>query len=249
MTHDDQDQVTGSHDNIVFVASHDVGDEVFDRFYLDVLRPAFPPEELDDIDTVRAAYLRPVRGCHGTIALRRGEPVGGALGEYHEPSGIMLLGYVAIRSDMRGRGFGGALLRATLSTWRALVESIAILAEIEHPAFHQTSVYGDPQARLRFYDQLGSKLLPLPYFQPSLGPGLARVRGMLLICLDPATDTVPGEAVRHFLDDYITNYEGDRVREADPEYRALRACAEDWPDDEIPLWPLSRAAEVFATEM
>jgi GNAT superfamily N-acetyltransferase len=229
---------------LVFVGCAEVGDKQFDHFYHDVLEPAFPAAELNDIETLRAQYLNSATSSPGTIALLRGEPVGGALAEFHAPTGIMLLAYLAVRADLRGKGLGSALLNEVLPRWREAMRPTAILAEVENPRYHVAGPYGDPEARLRFYGQIGATLLPLAYFQPSIGPGLNRVRGMFLICLDSDKDTILGASLQLFLDDYVAFCEGNRVITTDSEYLTLRAQVRAWPGDRIPLWPLSRAPEV-----
>jgi hypothetical protein len=111
---------------------------------------------------------------------------------------------------------------------------------VEDPRFRQAGPHGDPAARLRFYDRAGGKLLPVPYTQPSVGPGRPRVSGMFLICLDSARWSIPRDAVLAFLDEYMESM-GSSTDE--PEYQALRRAIES-RQDEIPLWPLSRAAEM-----
>lgn len=228
---------------VAFAACADVEGEVFDSFYHHVLEPAFPREELTDLETLRAEYLRPQPGFHGEIALQGREPVGGALGEYYDASGVMMLGYLAVRADVRSHGVGRALLDRLLPKWRESFRTTAILAEIEDPRHHNAGPRGDPLARVKFYDRIGAKLLPLWYFQPSLGRGLARVRGMFLICLDPELEAIPTVSLLNFLDEYIASCEGEEIKQTDPEYLALCDQVQAW-SEKIPLWPLSRADEV-----
>jgi GNAT superfamily N-acetyltransferase len=230
-------------EGFIFAACADVGEQVFNRFYREVLEPAFPPEELSDLETLRTAYLRPLPGFDGKIALRNGEPIGGALGEHYAASGVMMLGYLAVRADLRGHGVGSALLDDLKSKWRKLFKPTVTLAEIEDPRYHRAGPCGDPRARLEFYDRIGAKLLPLWYFQPSLGRGLARVRGMLLICLDPGLEVVPTVSLLTFLDEYFALCERNFVKQKDPEYLALCDQVREW-SEKIPLWPLSRVDEV-----
>jgi GNAT superfamily N-acetyltransferase len=227
-------------ETFVFAEAAGLSTQVFDRFYREVLVPAFPPEELEDIDVVRAAQNGPGASVPGVVALRDGEPVGGALGEYYPGAKIALLGYLAVRDDLRGTGLGTALLDRALPAWRRAFAPTAILAEVEDPRVRQAGPHGDPVARLRFYDRAGAKLLPIRYTQPSVGPGLPRVPGMFLICLDPALQSIPSDAVLAFLDEYMESM-GSSTDE--PDYLEMRRAIESRPD-EIPLWPLSRVAEM-----
>ncbi|GAB3984142.1 hypothetical protein GCM10029978_092920 [Actinoallomurus acanthiterrae] len=228
---------------IVFVDCADVDDGVFDQTYRDVLQPSFRPAELDALDAMRTAFRTPFPGRFGTIALRSGEPVGVALAEYDAASEVLLLGYLAVRSDQRGRGTGSALLSDTLPRWRESARPVAVLAEVEDPRCYEAGPYGDPAARLRMYERLGWRLLPVPYFQPALGRGLPRVHGMLLIGHVLDRPAVPGAHLVRFLDRYLAECEGAEAVRSDEEYLALRKRIESWHDD-VPLWPMSRLSEV-----
>jgi hypothetical protein len=70
----------GGDDKYVFVQVSELTGDLFDRFYDTVLEPAFPPEELEDIETVRVLHYEPSPCVPGLVALRGGVPVGGALG-------------------------------------------------------------------------------------------------------------------------------------------------------------------------
>ncbi|WP_143227882.1 GNAT family N-acetyltransferase [Actinomadura meyerae] len=227
-----------------FVDLADADDGTARRFYERVLAPAFPPSELVGAEEFRIAWQGPLPGFHGTIVLEDGEPVAGALGEYSAATGIMLLSYLAVSGAMRGRGVGGELLGAVLPKWRAELAPLAVLAEIEDPRFHRSGPHGDPVARVRFYDRAGARLLPFPYFQPSLRAGQPRVRDMLLISFDLDRDRVPAESLLRYLEEYVRESEGeDAVRRGDPEYLAMREAVMAWGDS-VPLWPLSRLHEV-----
>ncbi|WP_158566888.1 GNAT family N-acetyltransferase [Actinomadura craniellae] len=231
-------------DGVVFAECTEIDDDTFDRFYREVLEPAFPPAELSGLEEMRAAFRLPLPGCFGMVALNDGEPIGGALGEYSASSGVLLLAYLAIRPGIRGGGLGGRLLGRALPCWREATKPVVTLAEIEDPRFHRGSEgHGDPTARVRFYERHGARVLPLPYFQPSLGAGLPRVRGMLLICLDPEQTAVPADALLRFLDEYVEQCEGPEAVRSDPEYGRLRDQLSGGPV-EVPLWPLARAGEV-----
>lgn len=238
-------QGVGGDDKCVFVEASKLTGDLFDRFYYGVLKPAFPPEELEDVETVRARYHVPRPRVPGLVMQLAGEPVGGALGEHFAASNVVLLDYLAVRADRRGTGIGSELLDRALMSWGELLAPAAILAEVEDPRGRSAGPYGDPAARLRFYQRAGGKMLPLRYFQPSIGPGMPRVRGMFLICLDPWRESVPKDSVLAFLDEYMEAAEGPKARTADPEYLDLRGQVDAWPGD-VPLWPLSHVNQLPA---
>jgi GNAT superfamily N-acetyltransferase len=233
----------GGDSHCVFVKASELTEDLFDRFYHTVLAPAFPPEELEDIETVRALHYAPSPQVPGLVGLRDGDPVGGMLGEHYSDGNVVLLSYLAVRTDCRGAGIGGALLIRALLSWRELLAPAAILAEVEDPRGRSSGPHGDPAARLRFYERAGGKVLPLRYFQPSIGNGMPRVRGMLLICLDPWRESMPKDTVLAFLDEYMKAAEGIEVSTADAEYLSLRGQVDAWPE-EVPLWPLSHVAQL-----
>ena len=235
---------SGPSTGFAFADLADADDRIVHRFYERVLEPAFPPSELVGAEEFRIAWQSPLPGFHGTLVLEGGEPVAGALGEFSADTEIMLLSYLAVSDGMRGRGVGGRLLGNVLPRWREELRPVATLAEIEDPRFHRAGPHGDPVARVRFYDRLGCRLLPFPYFQPSLRSGQPRVRDMFLISFDADRDRVPAEPLLRYLDGYVRECEGeDAVLHGDPEYLALRAAIAAWGDS-VPLWPLSRLDEV-----
>ncbi|WP_460406282.1 GNAT family N-acetyltransferase [Actinophytocola sediminis] len=226
----------------VIVDLADLGDQAFDQLYDDVLAPSFPETELLGRDVLRAQYLGDPSDFFGSAVLTAGRAVAVALCEHHRASGISLLNYLAVDPGIRQGGHGGRLLRHTLSRWET-TDSVAFLAEVEDPRCHPSNDHGDPTARVRFYERHGAALLPLPYFQPSLGPGLARVPNLLLISLRTREAGLPSAGLTRFLDDNIAACEGEQARDHDPAYRALRDTVTAWPAH-APLWPLSRLTEL-----
>jgi hypothetical protein len=225
-----------------------------DRFYRDVLQPSFPPVELISLEAVRNAYL----GAHAqpaALLIADGEPIAGILAETYPASGVLLIAYLAVHRAHRSSGHGARLLAATLPKWRAALRPSLVLAEIDDPRYHAADAdTGDPWARLRWWDRAGSRLLAMPYFQPSLGAGSPRARDMLLISCgpadpagladpaDPAGEEVSGAVVAAFLNEYFEGAEGASAL-TDPELLALL----DWTRrraGRVPLWPLERFPEI-----
>ena len=235
---------TGNNDrNLVFADCTELDQATFATLYQQVLEPAFPPSELEDLDTLIGAYVSGGAGSLSLAALRGGEPVGVALGEFHAPSGILMLTYLAVCDDQRGLGVGTALLEAALPGWRTAVRPVALLAEIEDPRSHSKNQYGDPDARLRFYERLGAQVLPIQYFQPRLAPELPRVHGMFLACLDSGLNSISADALANFLDNYIADCEGEPANSSDLEYSKLTEQVRSWGDS-VPLWPLAKWSEI-----
>jgi len=231
--------VAGDH-RIDFVSCAELDAETFERFYREVLAPSFRPDELVDLGLMGPALRAADSSEFGTVVLRGGEAVAGMFGEQLPTSGVVLLGYAAVRPDLRGSGIGSTLLAAEIPRWRARAGGSLFLAEVDDPRFHPPDSYGDPTARLRLYDRLGAHLLPVPHVQPELRPTSGRVRGMLLISLGSQRDSVAADDVGRFLDEYYEICEGTEVLRSDPEYLALRQRVSGWPGGRMPLWPVSR---------
>ncbi|MEN0130362.1 MAG: hypothetical protein AAGC49_13035 [Brevundimonas sp.] len=180
-----------------------------------ILVPSFPPEELESADAMGEALTAGT--VVAMVASSDDEPVGLAVGAWDPATSVLLLSYLAIGAAGRGGGVGGTLLESALAHWRARLDPLVVLAEIEDPAQHAGSPeHGDPAARERFYLRHGARRLPLAYEQPSLAPGLPRVGGMLLLALAVRPSVVaandawhlPTAPLRDFLVGYFERSEG-----------------------------------------
>jgi hypothetical protein len=164
------------------------GGEVRDA-YDHVLAPSFPFDELEPFEQF-ATQLDEGRS-ELRIALDENEIVAAAVTKDLPPSGAVLLSQMATREGRRGSGLGSRLYRALL---RRIVEELQpslVLAEMEHPDYHEAHPrHGDPLARLRFYGRFDARIIDVPYFQASLGPGLQPVYGLLLLALYVRPDLI-----------------------------------------------------------
>lgn len=188
----------------------------------DVLRPSFRPEEY-----VSPAVIHPGSKLAVIASTDDGVVVGGALGEVYPVSGILLLGYLAVRPGFRGTGIGAVLMAALRERWLDR-DTLAVL-EMDDPRYHASHPdHGDPVARLRFYGASGVRLLAIPYFQPRLRAHLPRGYHMLLGVIPPAGATlpasIPARRVSAFLREYFAECEGDAIDD-DVEFLGLMdAC-------------------------
>jgi GNAT superfamily N-acetyltransferase len=184
-----------------------------DEFYQEVLAPSFPREELCTLEEFRST----VDDQHlSLIALDGGRVVGGLVGEWDATRRVMLLVWLATRPGVRGGGVGGKLLDTALDAWRRDFAPCLVLAEVEDPARHAgNELTGDPAARLRFYQRRGARALDMPYFQASMGEGLPRVPGLLLMVLHAddqfigaRPDTIDPGVIRSYVESYLLRSEG-----------------------------------------
>jgi GNAT superfamily N-acetyltransferase len=158
----------------------DPDDELVERLHREVLRVSFSPDELDGAD-VLAEGLRD--GCTlASIALDAdGSVLGGVVAEVYAREHVLLLAYLAVRPDLRGRGIGTQLMEHVEPRWYARTDIDLAVAEVHDPRPWANAAGEDPLARLRLYERMGARVLAVPFVQPALGPGRARVPGFLLL--------------------------------------------------------------------
>jgi GNAT superfamily N-acetyltransferase len=193
--------------------------ELIEPFYRDVLAVAFSHDELGDFD----AFAAGVRGegvaqVLASVALGRdGDVLGGVVGEVYAPEQVLLLAYLAVRPDLRGRGIGTMLMEHVAPRWYAHPSVRVALAEVHDPRRWSGVVGEDPLSRLRLYERLGARVLGVPFVQPALGPESARVPGFLLLAfhVDPSVEVehdgesaVRSDLVGRFVRSYYEAAEG-----------------------------------------
>jgi GNAT superfamily N-acetyltransferase len=193
------------------------GDLRVDSLYEDVFAHSFLPDELEPAAGLHQGLES---GRHRTwVAVdEQGKVLGGLVGEWDDPPRVMLLSWLATRPGARGMGIGGPLLGTAVEAWKSEFDPCLIVSEIEdptHPGHPSDEGHGDPAARLRFYLRHGARVLDVPYFQPALGAGKERVRGLHLIVLHAHPsfagenpDTLGGPILRQYIEMYQTYCEG-----------------------------------------
>lgn len=193
------------------------------EFHDSVLRPSFRPEEYVSPEVIKPGSRPAIIACAAD-----GLVVGGALGHPYPDSGVLLLSYLAVRREFRGKGIGGAIMTALRENW--LDPGALAVLEMDDPRYYAPHPdYGDPRARLRFYGAAGVRLLALPYVQPRLRAHLPRVHHMFLGVIPPTGETlpesIPSSRVSTFLREYFADSEGG-VIDGDVEFTCLLgACA------------------------
>lgn len=216
-------------------AAQDMG--LLEHVYPDILARSFPIEELGAPWVL--GHMPEGELLVATEDDREGV-LGCAIGEEYPESGVFLLGYLAVHPAHRGKGVGSALMRAALERWQR--PGTSMLAEIDDPRHHEVHEdYGDPWARMRFYEAFGLMALAAPYFQPSLD-GFPRAYHLMLCYFKPAGPppaqedgtAVSGQVVSTFLREYFTACEGEDAL-ADPQVRWLLSFYRD----QVGLVPLS----------
>ncbi|KDA05881.1 hypothetical protein DC31_15105 [Microbacterium sp. CH12i] len=182
--------MTAAEDAPVPVVDPTIDPALLRRVHAEVLEPNFPATELTALDEFVSAALD---GKLDVLVAHAGHTPHGAIsgaivGERFGPA--LLIAWLAVTPQQRSCGIGSALLAAGSARWISLPGVELVLAEIERPDVHRThEQFGDPQRRLEFYTRAGAGALVVPYYQPPIGAGMPRVRGLLLTVIAAAAPT------------------------------------------------------------
>lgn len=227
------------------------GDRLLHRLHEDVFIQSFTADELDDVQTI-ADGLRgngPTDVWVTAAVGGDGAPVAGIVGELFRGTGVVLLSYLAVRPDLRGRGVGTRLMREVAGAWFARPDVLLAVGEVHDPRAWSGIADEDPIARLRMYGRLGALVLGMPFIQPALRDGAARVPGFLLLAFHVgptlrrgADDaSVPAALISEFIRSYFTICEGPQ-RPDDEQLSALLGRVDSM--ERVPLLPIERFGEV-----
>jgi GNAT superfamily N-acetyltransferase len=222
------------------------------RLYDEVLQPSFQPEEMYSWEAF-AEGLRPGEGPDMRVAVAvdgEGSPVGGLTAELFPSSGVLLVGYIAVQPDWRGRGIGSLLLTTAGAPWYDDPSVVLALGEVHDPRHAWAAAGEESLARIRFFKRAGARVLDVGFVQPSLGLALKRVPNLLLVVFAVkdaalvATDppAVDAQVVDNFVREYFDRCEGSNGGTPDPELAGLLAHVSRDPG--IALLPLDRYTRV-----
>jgi GNAT superfamily N-acetyltransferase len=138
--------------------------------------------------------------------------------------------YLVVSPALRGRGAGSLVLRTAMDQWTRELAPRLIVGEVEDPRYFDDAGMGDPVARVRLYERMGVRSLPIPYAQPALTPTSARVPHLMLMVFaadDRAkleSGNIDGRIPEQFLTEYFESAEGPS-RFRDDEFEAMiTAC-------------------------
>ncbi|QRV02613.1 hypothetical protein JTE88_02380 [Arcanobacterium phocisimile] len=147
--------------------------EEFTHIVDHILIPSFPATERPDssgfmelfdngqIFTLAAfAGQSPSGVSISFLDFRQGESSGSA-------SDVVLISWLAVSEAGRGNGTGSGLLHETVDVLTAQHDPFLILIEVEDPRIHtEVGAYGDPAARIRFYERNGARRIDTPFAMP-----------------------------------------------------------------------------------
>ena len=213
--------------------------ELLEELYRNVLQPSFSVDELETLESM----LSRLEAEDETTLLAAvavdgaGNVVAGLVGELYPDVKVLLLGYVAVRPDVRRRGVGSQLILQVVPRWYARADVRLALGEVHDPRFWPQAPDEDAISRLRLYGRLGGRLLDVPFVQPALDAQRQRVRGFLLLVtyVDHTVSIerdgrtyIPADVVSEFIQSYFATVE-DAERPYDLELAALVARTEARP--------------------
>ncbi|TCC34011.1 hypothetical protein [Kribbella speibonae] len=210
--------------DVEYVDSWHLAPEQLERLYDEVLNPSFPVDELEPRDQLLPRLAQEDSGVCCRVAVDAdGRGVAAIIADIYPAARVLLLAYLAVRSDLRDRGIGSGLARDAVPGWIARYQPALAVAEVEDPRFNADSEaagYGDADLRMQLYDGFGGLILPVPYVQPALTAGAERVRNLLLMVFHAAPEVCHGqrldpELLVRFLTDYFTVCEGSTPVDAE----------------------------------
>jgi GNAT superfamily N-acetyltransferase len=224
----------------------DPDDALLSAVYDQVLKPSFAVGELEPLEIIRGQVTDP-RHILRMLAYfgPDGAPVAVMTCDWYKRSAVMLVGYLAVRQDLRRQGTGTRLIEHAARTWTTELSPALSVAEVENPRRVQPSHTGNPVDRLRLYESLGGRVIGVPYFQPRLADDLERVHNLMLMAFavnarllaEVPLDSVPTAPIGVFLDEYFAAAEG--APPTDAEFLNLKARVLS-----APKAPLLRAEEL-----
>jgi GNAT superfamily N-acetyltransferase len=225
---------------------HEPSDVLLAELYQRVLAPSFKVGELEPPEVIREQV-----DDGGIIRMLAyfdadSKPVAVITADWYPRSEVLLIGYLAVRPDLRRQGLGTRLIGRAASKWIAEERPVLTVAEVEDPRFYTASDTGDPVARLRMYERLGGRIVGVPYFQPQLSDDLERVHHLMLMAFgvnserlteDSPVRSVPTAPIGVFLGEYFEAAEGSQP--LDEEFLKLKAEVLSAPEA-----PLLRSGEI-----
>lgn len=141
--------------------------ETLKRFHQDVLKTCFHKY---DLDSVRQLIANVKSGDYNVfLALEGDEILGGIVVEHSWSMGMdaMLIAWVAVSENHRGRDVGTLLVKQAISYAKANGAEF-LLGEVENPDefVEESPAYGNPAKRVKFYSRFDCQYLSVPYVVP-----------------------------------------------------------------------------------
>lgn len=152
----------------------------------------------------------------------------GLIAEYYPSCGSILLTYIVVSENSRGKGIArklmqqGVLHEIAKIIFRETGEAIrAVFFESNNPLKTSHDSF-DPTTRLSIFKRMGAKLIDIPYVQPSLGAGKDRVDNLFLFTFPLGNqDFIKTDIVLSFLTSFYKEL-GVANPESDPDFICMK---------------------------
>ncbi len=194
-------------------------DHLLDAFHAGVYLDAFAAQR-EPVEAWRRAlrgeapYALTIRIAGHALGGDAPEILGGIAYERYPASGCGLLTYACVATAARGAGLGRRLIDDAVAALTAAGAPL-VLGEVDDPTVRDGAAADVAWARLTRFQRWGARVLDVPYVQPSLGPGLARDRGLCLIAFG-ACGPIDGAVLATFVRELWVACEGPGAAD-DPE--------------------------------
>ncbi|HEU5055353.1 MAG TPA: GNAT family N-acetyltransferase [Kofleriaceae bacterium] len=162
------------------------------------------------------------------LAVEGDDILGGICFELYRRSRCGLVTYVVVAPEARRGGLGKTLRSGAARTLYG-DGAHAVFGEVNDPRVpHAYETAEESWRRLERYQRWGSRVLDIRYIQPSLGPGLERDRGLVLVRHAgdaPPLEHMSGQVVKDFIAEFYEVTEDGRP--PDDELSAILAGIPD----------------------
>ena len=182
--------------------------------FLPIYEEAFPDvNEREDWEDIKERCVNEIAFPRTFILLFKEDDIvqGGIISDYYPKSGVIHLIYIAIQKERRGSGIARKLIKSLLpNAIKALEETFgfsakAIIFESNIP--WKTEIDSiDPKLRLKIFEKLGAKLIPIPYVQPALSESKKKVENLFLLSFPLTESSTLNTLNTKVLEDFLKEF-------------------------------------------
>lgn len=158
-------------------------------------------------------------------ALNTQQVLGGIVADWYS-MGFLHLTYIIVDPQARKRGIAKELMAKGIPTiieHLSTVENVTIRSNFFESNNPQTTTIDnfDPKIRLKIFSDLGAKIIPIDYIQPSLGEGKEKVLNLLLLTFSQFNANEANMRVEDIIDFLTELYRACKNEENCPDLQAM----------------------------